>query len=218
SCSLIAVYMASAIAALPQLDEGVVKTESTVTKQDGSVVHITKLADVDCNMEQVTSKEADGSVSAVVTDYQKGKTVLLKSTAPDVCYVHDIPQDQKDLQGEYCVDGVTYIHRSKLHPKDRIYEEKGEASRDELSDDLAEPCQGRRLVALSEVTITQDETPRTEKRITHVHTCPNGHQACHFVPVCHDVCVDHGWWWGQHHCHNYESRCENHQTCDYACF
>ncbi|KAK7474476.1 hypothetical protein BaRGS_00034298 [Batillaria attramentaria] len=92
--------------------EGFVQTEAEEVHPDGTVVHLSKTSDVDCTFEQDTATLEDGYVSVILKDFTVGKSVLLDSKDPDVCYVRDIPKEEmakhaKDCAGDHAAQKVS---------------------------------------------------------------------------------------------------------------
>nr|KAG5690158.1 hypothetical protein BaRGS_013615 [Batillaria attramentaria] len=124
-----------------------------------------------------------------------GKSVLLDSKDPDVCYVRDIPKEEmakhaKDCAGDHAAQkddatadvGKTYVDGKELVEAD-------------LSDRLAEACEGRRLVALVQI-------------VTAV-----GGTTCTPYKDCEQVCVKEGWWFRSGQCKRYEKMCDQKESC-----
>lgn len=210
--ALLLVCVTSALCDDAPTGTGMVQKSGQVKQKDGSVSRLTKLSDVDCHLEQDTTTDQDGAVSTIIIDYDKGKSVLLKSQAPDVCYVRDIPQDEMQAQEEHCEDGQTPLKPGSLR-EERVYREGGEVTQDVLSQDLAEPCKGRRLVALIEVTDKESDAASSapDKR-----SCATTMRTeCRNEPVgCGTHCVRYGWWWGANTCKEYKYQCEYGNRCD----
>nr|KAG5690147.1 hypothetical protein BaRGS_013604 [Batillaria attramentaria] len=128
--------------------EGLVHNNAGVALPDGRSAQVSKTSDVDCEFQEDTTTFPDGSTSSILKDFELGKSALILSNQPDVCYIRELTQGQITSHAKRCRAGVVLVKPDMLPSGPKSYVEGGELTADDLSPELAEFCGDRRIVEL----------------------------------------------------------------------
>lgn len=177
---------------------------------DGRSARVSLVADDDCDFLEDTTTLPDGSTSSVFKDYVAGKSALILSSEPDVCYIRQISEAEMRHHFERCAKGVEWVKPSEPVSGARKYSTGSDLSPSDVSAALAEFCRDRRIVQLlvspaAEANHVQTRKKRCIEEI--VHVCQD------VLCCCQEVCVKTGWLFRKNKCVREETKCSTTEKC-----